>query len=372
MSLLHYIYLVIFNLPRNNEDAEDIYHKNGFLITHLLSQVRIGMDLSRILLPTFILENRSLLEMYADFLAHTDFFISIAQQKSPQDRMIAVLKWYVSSFHTAWDVKTAKKPYNPILGEFFECSYKCDETTKSDQVYFISEQISHHPPVSAFYAESCENHIYIEGHIWTKSKFYGLSVGVDLIGGATIYLKEFNEHYKISFPSAFAKSILTVPTVEIGGDVKIVCQETNYKSKISFHLKPFYGGSRHRVSAKISNMTTNKSFYILDGYWNSVFSGKRVHLNTNHFVFDTKNCNTHKKIIKKVSQQKPNESRNLWKNVTKALYRNDIALATQHKFGLEQIQREEASYRKTNSIKWFPKYFTKEADGWVSYINKMS
>ena len=45
------------------------------VITHLLTQVRIGMDLTKITLPTFILEPRSLLEMYADFFAHTDLFL---------------------------------------------------------------------------------------------------------------------------------------------------------------------------------------------------------------------------------------------------------------------------------------------------------
>ena len=47
---------------------------NKSLIMYMLSQVRVGMDLSRVTLPTFILEKRSLLEMYADFLAHPDIF----------------------------------------------------------------------------------------------------------------------------------------------------------------------------------------------------------------------------------------------------------------------------------------------------------
>lgn len=45
------------------------------VITHLLSQVRIGMDLTKITLPTFILERRSLLEMYAEFFAHPYLFL---------------------------------------------------------------------------------------------------------------------------------------------------------------------------------------------------------------------------------------------------------------------------------------------------------
>lgn len=48
---------------------------HGSVVTHLLSQVKLGMDLTKVVLPTFILERRSLLEMYADFFAHPDIFV---------------------------------------------------------------------------------------------------------------------------------------------------------------------------------------------------------------------------------------------------------------------------------------------------------
>lgn len=52
----------------------DAVAQNKSVIMHMLSQVRVGMDLTRIVLPTFILEKRSLLEMYAEFLSHPDLF----------------------------------------------------------------------------------------------------------------------------------------------------------------------------------------------------------------------------------------------------------------------------------------------------------
>ena len=88
---------------------------HGSVITHLLSQVRIGMDLTKIVLPTFILERRSLLEMYSDFFAHPDIFLEIVDGKDPEERMIRVLRWYLSSFHAGRKSTVAKKPYNPIL-----------------------------------------------------------------------------------------------------------------------------------------------------------------------------------------------------------------------------------------------------------------
>ena len=66
---------------------------DGTIISHLIAQVtvaerklrrstersflqaRISMDLTKITLPTFILERRSFLEMLADFLAHPDEFV---------------------------------------------------------------------------------------------------------------------------------------------------------------------------------------------------------------------------------------------------------------------------------------------------------
>lgn len=66
----------------------------------MLTQVRIGMDLTKIVLPTFILERRSLLEMYADFFAHPDIFTEISEKESPEERIIQVLKWYLSAFRS--------------------------------------------------------------------------------------------------------------------------------------------------------------------------------------------------------------------------------------------------------------------------------
>ena len=41
-------------------------------------------------------------------------------------------------------------------------------------------------PVSAFYFECPEKQLCINAHIWTKSKFMGMSVGVNLIGDITL------------------------------------------------------------------------------------------------------------------------------------------------------------------------------------------
>lgn len=59
----------------DNDENDIELDSHGSVIRHLLSQVKIGMDLTRVVLPTFILERRSLLEMYADYFAHPDMFV---------------------------------------------------------------------------------------------------------------------------------------------------------------------------------------------------------------------------------------------------------------------------------------------------------
>ena len=43
---------------------------------------------------------------------------------------------------------------------------------------FLAEQVSHHPPVSAFYGECPAKNISFIGQIYTKSAFLGMSVAV--------------------------------------------------------------------------------------------------------------------------------------------------------------------------------------------------
>ena len=75
----------------------------------------------------------------------------------------------------------------------------------SDQLSFVAEQVSHHPPISAFYAEHKSKKISFCGHIWTKSKFLGLSVCVNNIGQGCVSLLDLDEEYILNFPSGYGR-----------------------------------------------------------------------------------------------------------------------------------------------------------------------
>uniref|UniRef100_A0A8C2V1L1 Oxysterol-binding protein n=1 Tax=Chinchilla lanigera TaxID=34839 RepID=A0A8C2V1L1_CHILA len=363
-----------------DDDAEaGSVEEHKSVIMHLLSQVRLGMDLTKVVLPTFILERRSLLEMYADFFAHPDLFVSISDQKDPRDRMVQVVKWYLSAFHAGRKGSVAKKPYNPILGEIFQCHWTlpndAEENTElvsegpvpwvsKNSVTFVAEQVSHHPPISAFYAECFNKKIQFNAHIWTKSKFLGMSIGVHNIGQGCVSCLDYDEHYILTFPNGYGRSILTVPWVELGGECSINCSKTGYSANIVFHTKPFYGGKKHRITAEIFSPNDKKSFCSIEGEWNGIMYAKYATGENTVFV-DTKKLPIIKKKVRKLEDQNEYESRCLWKDVTFNLKIRDIDAATEAKHRLEERQRAEARERKEKEIQWETRLFHEDGECWV-------
>lgn len=55
---------------------------------------------------------------------------SIAEQPEPRERMVQVVRWYLSAFHAGRKGSVAKKPYNPILGEVFYCHWDLPSETE--------------------------------------------------------------------------------------------------------------------------------------------------------------------------------------------------------------------------------------------------
>ena len=57
-----------------------------------------------------------------------------------------------------------------VSGELSPVSWAGEE-----DVIFLAEQVSHHPPISAFYAESLKKRIQVTGHFLAKSNMKGFS-----------------------------------------------------------------------------------------------------------------------------------------------------------------------------------------------------
>ncbi|KAI3361563.1 hypothetical protein L3Q82_013710, partial [Scortum barcoo] len=378
----------------NEEEDLGVLDDQRSIILHLLSQLKLGMDLTRVVLPTFILEKRSLLEMYANFMAHPDMFLSITSGCTPEERIIRFVEYYLTAFHEGRKGAVAKKPYNPILGENFHCSWYVPQdcvrplrTTNSAgphsaptanpgfpqgrtvdvsgrktpdcyHVRFVAEQVSHHPPVSSFYCECKEKRMCVNTHVWTKSKFMGMAVGVSMVGEGVLYLLEHDEEYVFTLPCAYARSILTVPWVELGGKVTINCAKSGFSAIVTFHTKPFYGGKVHRVTAEVKHNQTGNIVCKAQGEWNGIL--EFTYSNGENKVIDTSKLPIIKKKIRPLEKQGQYESRHLWHHVTASLKAGDMDAATEHKHWLEERQRSESKQRAATKTPWKPKYFIKE------------
>ncbi|KAJ9662125.1 Oxysterol-binding protein OBPa [Coniosporium apollinis] len=154
----------------NDKDEEALDSEQGNMLLHIISQLRPGADLSRVTLPTFILEPRSMLERITNFMAHPELMLPMPKIQDPVQRFVAVTRFYLSG----WHIKPpgVKKPLNPILGETFTGYWEYPDNTKG---YYIAEQTSHHPPKSSYFFMAPDHYIRIDGCLKPRSKFLGNS-----------------------------------------------------------------------------------------------------------------------------------------------------------------------------------------------------
>ncbi|BHF59893.1 Oxysterol-binding protein-related protein 11 [Sparganum proliferum] len=361
------------------------------VILHILSQLKQGRDLTKVVLPTFILERRSLLEMFADYMAHPQLFIGITKGTSPLDRMVRFVKWYLTFFHAGKRDKIAKKPYNPIIGEVFHCSWRipkgaCEvsepQTNPTDTAVdadhytlsYCAEQVSHHPPVSAFRFVCPEADMELTASIHTQSRFQGISVCVSMLGKVILRLREHKEDYIFSLPSAYARAILTVPWIEIGDSVSVTCPQSGYTARINFHVKSKPTNKLHHVTAEIyapdprtaSSPNTDGlcPIYRAVGEWNSSFRLEDLSSQAEETI-DVKSIEVYPKYVRPLRLQAPEESQRLWEKVTEALRVGDINRASEEKFKLEDVQRVSENSRSRLRLPHHPKYFQASPNGWT-------
>lgn len=187
------------------------------------------------------------------------------QQEDPFDRMKEVVRWYLSGFYKK--PKGLKKPYNPILGETFRCYWK---HANGSRTFYVAEQVSHHPPVSALYAINRREGFALSATVLAKSKFYGNSTSAILDGCVKLVLLPRGEEYTMTMPYAHCKGILMgTLSMELGGKVTIDCEKTGYSTELEFKLKPFLSGydANNLVSGRLR--LGKETLATLQGHWDS-------------------------------------------------------------------------------------------------------
>lgn len=340
-------------------DTEVLDEEPRNLLQGLISQLRKGMDLHRVTLPTFVLEPRSMLERITDFMSHPDLILSVSKEEDPVKRFVNVMRYYLSGWHIK--PKGVKKPYNPVLGEHFRARWQFPDNTEA---LFVSEQVSHHPPISAYYYASPENNLIIAGDIRPKSKFLGNSAATLMQGESKIFFTNRpGEVYRIAMPNVYARGILFGRMVlELGDNSTVKCEKNDLVCELEFRTKGFFTGAYNSIYGKIKRESTGESLYEITGKWSDIMYIKDLRTGHKEVLFNVHESKIYPKIVSPEEEQEENESRRLWSKVTNALIGRNLDLATEEKTLIEDNQRNEAKLREAEGIDWRPRYFLSDND----------
>ncbi|KAJ3087225.1 Oxysterol-binding protein- protein 3, partial [Quaeritorhiza haematococci] len=127
----------------------------------------VGKDLSTVAMPIALNEPLNLLQKLCEELEYSELLDAAAGTPDPVDRMVLVTAFAISAYSSTVN-RAGRKPFNPLLGETYEA-------VRDDKGFrFVSEKVSHHPPIMACHAES-KNYIFYQDS-YIKTKFWGKSM----------------------------------------------------------------------------------------------------------------------------------------------------------------------------------------------------
>ncbi|KAI1890269.1 hypothetical protein AGOR_G00152000 [Albula goreensis] len=235
-----------------------MFSRNNFSVWGILRKC-IGLELSKIAMPIVLNEPLSFLQRISEYMEHTYLIHKACSLPDSLDRMQAVAAFAVSAVASQWD--RTGKPFNPLLGETYEL------IRESEGYRLISEQVSHHPPVSAFHAESLNQDFMFHGSIYPKLKFWGKSVEAEPRGTITLELLKHKEAYTWTNPLCCVHNIILGKLwIEQYGTVEIVNHSTGDRCVLNFKPCGMFGKELHRVEGYILDKNKRKRSVVY-GKW---------------------------------------------------------------------------------------------------------
>jgi hypothetical protein len=308
-----------------------------------------------------------MLERITDFMAHPDLIFGAENFDDPEERFIRVLQYYLAGWHIK--PKGVKKPYNPVLGEFFRCRYDYPDGTNG---FYIAEQVSHHPPVSVFFYISPANHVSIFGELRPKSKFLGNSVSTTMEGEnrITLLAKPDDGEYVITMPNMYARGILFGKMILELGDTCMAKNEKNgLYCDLEFKTKGFFSGIYNALSGRVRRNSMDVGE--VSGRWSHVMDFKSTKTGQRRILFDAvkDGQNVSPKWVPPEDEQEENESRRLWRELTLAIQLKDMEQATVSKTLVEDAQREQRRYMEEKGKKHEPRFFKQRNGRWAPKLH---
>ncbi|XP_078027911.1 oxysterol-binding protein-related protein 3 isoform X3 [Epinephelus lanceolatus] len=330
----------------------------------------IGKDLSKVTMPVQLNEPLNTLQRLCEELEYSELLDRAANTHDPFERMVYIATFVVSGYASSF-YRTGGKPFNPVLGE----TYECDRPDKG--LRFVAEQVSHHPPISACHAES-KNFIYWQD-VRCKNKFWGKSMEIVPIGTTHVTLPGFGDHYEWNKVTSCIHNILSGQRwIEHYGEISIrntsrdICQ-----CKITFIKAKYWNSSVNEVEGAITD-SKGKVVHRLFGKWQeAVFCGDPPSATciwrANAMPLDHEQYFGFTKFAIELNELDPSMKLLLPPTDTRLrvdqrlLEEGNFEAAEEQKQRIEQLQRERRRVMEENNLTHQPKFFRKSKDDtWVS------
>lgn len=222
----------------------------------------IGKDMTKMTLPVSFNEPTSLLQRVAEDMEYADLLDIAADRPDATERLVYVAAFAASEY--ASTIARVAKPFNPLLGETYEY-------VRPDKGYrFFIEQVSHHPPVGAAYAESARWDYFGESAV--KSKFYGRSFDINPLGTWFLRLRPSNggppELYTWKKVTSSVVGIITGnPVVDNYGPMEVKNWSTGEVCLLDFKQRGWKASSAYQVTGKVTGVD-GVTKWSIGGRWN--------------------------------------------------------------------------------------------------------
>jgi len=186
------------------------------------------LNLINVSMPVKLFEPRSYLEKMTDIWVHPEFLRRAAESTDPVDRMQHVLTWYIAGLQHCF--QSWQKPFNPILGETFQARL-------SDGSEVFLEQISHHPPISAFQLDGPDGLYQFSGSSQPDVSFelQANSVRTAARGARSIKFQDGGE-IGVEYPTYYLRGLLytAMPRADMVGSAIFLDKKNKIQGEVLF------------------------------------------------------------------------------------------------------------------------------------------
>ncbi|KAF9529050.1 hypothetical protein CPB83DRAFT_853129 [Crepidotus variabilis] len=342
--------------------------QRGSWSSFLKSIASFSGDLSSLTAPPFILSPISLTEFPAYWCERPEYFAAIADAKPGYERSIAVLRWFISTLKDQYtsrndEMGSEKKPLNPVLGETFFGTWP--DKNGRGVTELLVEQVSHHPPITAFVIENKSKGLRLTGHNAQKTSFSAGSIIVKQIGHAvlTVQPKDTSlpvETFLITLPKLRIDGLwYGSPYIELTDFSHII--GGGYATSIEFKGKGYFSGRSHSFKATSIPIPgqggAGPKEVVIDGTWHESSKYTKGGSGSFHDVHE------HKEVVKPLEWTEElgeYETKQLWKLVAKGIREGDFELASREKSRIENEQRQKRKDETAAGSKWELRFFEKQ------------